>query len=33
VGSKAHWDVLGDDGAPRYEEGSLGPSPPHDQIA
>ena len=33
VGSKAHWDVLGDDGAPQYEEGSSGPPPPRDQIA
>ena len=33
VGSKAHWEVLGDDGAPRYDEGSFGPLPPRDQIA
>jgi hypothetical protein len=33
VGSKAHWDVLSDDGAPRFEEGSSGPPPPRDQIA
>jgi len=25
VGSKAHWDVLGEDGAPRFDEGSSGP--------
>jgi|KBSMisStaDraftv2_1062788.scaffolds.fasta_scaffold129381_4 hypothetical protein len=33
VGSKAHWDVLGDDGALRFDEGSSGPPPPRDQIA
>jgi hypothetical protein len=25
VGSKAHWDVLGDDGAPQFNEGNPGP--------
>ena len=33
VGSKAHWDVLGDDGAPRYDANSLGPDLALDQQA
>jgi hypothetical protein len=33
VGSKAHWEALGDDGAPRFDEGNSGPPAPRDQIA
>ena len=33
VGSKAHWDMIGDDGAPRFAEGSTGPPLPRDQTA
>jgi hypothetical protein len=32
VGSKAYWDVIGDDSAPRFDAGSPGP-PPLDQMA
>jgi len=33
VGSKAHWEVLGADGAPRFDAGSLGPPIALDQQA
>ncbi len=33
VGSKAHWEVLGDDGAPCFDAGSSGPPIALDQQA
>ena len=33
VGSKAHWDAIGEDGAPRFDEGSPNPPLPRDQIS